>query len=88
MVSFISERAKKSRGAFGGFLRGGGGSFRDPLGGDGPPVFMYGLFNTKHTSELCYQLLNIQEKQKTMVLIVPLGGQKRKIKSIKDHLGV
>ena len=31
-----------------------------------------GLFNTKHTYELCYYLVNFQEKQKSMILGVPI----------------
>ena len=31
----------------------------------------HGLNNTKHASELYYQLVNFQEKLKTVVLIVP-----------------
>ena len=36
------------------------------------------LDNTKHVSELYYQLVNFQEKLKTMVLIVPMRCLKEK----------
>ena len=46
----------------------------------------HGLNNTKNTSELCCQLLNFQEKQKTMVLIVPMRCLTEKLLSQKYEI--